>query len=215
VFAERVRNIFGLVRHAPSAMFKKYTRLHNNGVHLGFIKPSECRMAGKHIAILRLLRLKNALLSTINSKEFIELRGFQSVCQVLMNPDFWKWTFVMCRALYAPMRVLRLADQQTPAMDKLHYYVLQTDRMLEMYVADAEERGEKLLTSATIRAMDCSRSAHLSDDSMSDIDDFEENEGDDGDGDDDDDDSDDDDSVMQSTQNSNNNDNDSSDDDDQ
>jgi len=210
VFAERVRNIFGSVRHAPSAMFKKHTRQHNNGVHLGFIKPSECRMAGKHIAILRLLRLKNALLSTINSKEFIELRAFQSVCQVLMNPDFWKWTFVMCRALYAPMRVLRLADQQTPAMDKLHYYVLQTDRMLEMYVADAEERSVGLLTSATIRAMDCSRSAHSSDDSMSDLEDFEENEGDD-----DDDDSDDDDSVMQFTQNSNTNDNDSSDDDDQ
>jgi len=213
VFAERVRNIFGSVRHAPSAMFKKHTPQHNHGVHLGFIKPSECRMAGKHIAILRLLRLKNALLLTINSKEFIELRAFQSVCQVLMNPDFWKWTFVMCRALYAPMRVLRLADQQTPAMDKLHYYVLQTDRMLEMYVADAEERGVGLLTSATIRAMDCSRSAHLSDDIMSDFEDFEENEGDDGDDDDDDDDSDDDDSVMQSTQNSNNNDNDSSDDD--
>ena len=212
VFAERVRNIFGSVRHAPSAMFKKHTRLHNSGVHLGFIKPSECRMAGKHIAILRLLRLKNALLSTINSKEFIELRAFQSVCQVLMNPDFWKWTFVMCRALYAPMRVLRLADQQTPAMDKLHYYVLQTDRMLAMYVADAEERGEGLLTSATIRAMDCSRSAHLSDDSMSDFEDFEENEGDDGDDDNSDDD---DDSMMQFTQNSNNNDNDSSDDDDQ
>ena len=118
----------------------------------------------------------------------------------------------MCRALYAPMRVLRLADQQTPAMDKLHYYVLQTDRMLAMYVADAEERGEGLLTSATIRAMDCSRSAHLSDDSMSDFEDFEENEGDDGDDDNSDDD---DDSMMQSTQNSNNNDNDSSDDDDQ
>ena len=79
-----------------------------------------------------------------------------------------------------------------------------------MYVADAEECSVGLLTSATIRAMDCSRSAHSSDDSMSDLEDFEENEGDD-----DDDDSDDDDSVLQSTQNSNNNDNDSSDDDDQ
>jgi hypothetical protein len=53
VFAERVRNIFGSVRHAPSAMFKKYTCMHKNGVFLGFIKPSECWMAGKHIAILQ------------------------------------------------------------------------------------------------------------------------------------------------------------------
>jgi hypothetical protein len=54
-FAKRVRNIFGSVRHSPLAMFKKYSRQHNHGVYLGFIKPSECRMAGEHIAILRLL----------------------------------------------------------------------------------------------------------------------------------------------------------------
>jgi hypothetical protein len=102
-FAKRVCNIFGAVRHSPLAMFKKYSCQHNHGVHLGFVKPSECWMAGNHIAILRLLRLKNALTSTILSEEFINLRVFDSVCQVLMSPDFWKWAFVMCRALYAPM----------------------------------------------------------------------------------------------------------------
>jgi hypothetical protein len=51
-FAKRVRNIFGAVRHSPSAMFTKYSCQHNRGVHLGFIKPSECWMAGEHIAIL-------------------------------------------------------------------------------------------------------------------------------------------------------------------
>ena len=88
-----------------------------------------------------------------------DLRVFHSVCQVLMNPDFWKWTFVICRALYAPMRVLCLADQKSAAMDKLNYYVLQTDRMLAMYCKAAEERGAGLLTPSTIRAMDCSTSA--------------------------------------------------------
>ena len=113
-FEKRVHNIFGAVRHSPSAMFKKYSRQHNHGVHLGFVKPSECRMAGEHIAILRLLRLKNALTATILSKEFIDLRVFNSVCQVLMNPDFWKWAFVMCRALHAPMRAFRLATNNRP-----------------------------------------------------------------------------------------------------
>ncbi len=111
-FAERVCNIFGSVRHSLSAMFKKYSRQHNHGVYLGFIKPSEYWMAGEHIAILRLLQLKNALLSTISSKEFIDLRVLHSVCQVLMNPNFWKWAFVMCHALYAPMGVLCLTDQK-------------------------------------------------------------------------------------------------------
>jgi len=55
-FAKKVCNIFGSVRHSPSAMFKKYSRAHNKGVYIGFIKPSECRMAGEHIALLRLLR---------------------------------------------------------------------------------------------------------------------------------------------------------------
>jgi hypothetical protein len=126
-FAKRVCNNFGSVRHSPLAMFKKYSHQHNHGVYLGFIKTSECRMAGEHIVILRLLQLKNALLSTISSKEFIDLCVFHSVCQLLMNPNFWKWAFVMCRALYAPMQVLCLADQKMPAMDKLNYYVLQTD----------------------------------------------------------------------------------------
>jgi hypothetical protein len=65
----------------------------------------------------------------------------------------------MCRALYAPMRVLCLADQKMPAMDKLNYYVLQTDRMLTLYCKDAEEPSDGLLTANTIRAMDCSPSA--------------------------------------------------------
>jgi hypothetical protein len=61
------------------------------------------------------------------SKEFIDLRIFLADCAIIMNPNFWRLIFAMCRALYTPMRVLRLADQKTPVMDKLYYYVLQTD----------------------------------------------------------------------------------------
>jgi hypothetical protein len=119
-------------------------------------------MAGEHIALLCLLRLKNALRSTITSKEWINLNMFHSDCAILMNPDFWKLLFVMCRALYAPMRVLRLADQKTPAMDKLYYYVLQTDRMLPTYLQDAEELAKNFLTNDTLSAMDRPSTAGLS-----------------------------------------------------
>jgi len=71
-FSKKVRNIFDSVRHSPKAMFETYNCQHNNGFYLVFIKPSECRMAGKHITLLCLLRLKNALRSTIMSKEFID-----------------------------------------------------------------------------------------------------------------------------------------------
>ena len=63
---------------------------------------------------IRLLQLKNVIMATILSKEFIHLHVFSSVCQVLMNPDFWKWAFVMCRALHAPMRAFRLATKNRP-----------------------------------------------------------------------------------------------------
>jgi hypothetical protein len=143
--------------------------------------------------------------------EFINLCVFNSVCQLLMNPDFWKWAFVMCRALYAPMRLLRLADQNSPAMDKLYYYVLQTDCMLAMYCKDADDRGVALLTAPTIRTMDCSTSAGSSDeDSGSEGSEHEEN------GVDDNDDNDSGISAQSSaTQNSNDDDSDDDDDDEQ
>jgi hypothetical protein len=57
-----------------------------------------------------------------------------------------------------------------PAMDKLNYYILQTDQMLTLYCKDTEERGDGLLTAPTIRAMVCMLSAGLSDESGSDSD---------------------------------------------
>jgi hypothetical protein len=80
-------------------------------------------MGGAHIAICWLLRLKNALQATINSPEFIVLRLFKEEISILQSEDFWNYVFSICRALYAPMRVLGLADQKIAAMDKVHFYV--------------------------------------------------------------------------------------------
>jgi hypothetical protein len=138
--------------HKPSAMFKHYSKIHINGVCVGFIKPSECQMAGEHIALLQLLRLKNGLQATIVLPKFKALKEFELEATVLMHDDFWKYLFVMCCVLYAPMRVLRLADQKTPAMDKLRYYVLQADRMLPKWLKDAEEHSKHLMSSNVWRA---------------------------------------------------------------
>lgn len=175
LFAKKCRNIWGSVRHKPSAMFKKYSREHNKGIPLGFIQPSECRMAGEHIALLRLLRLRNALKSTVMSREFKDLRVFQDASAIIMDDEFWKFVFVMCRALYAPMRILRLADLKTPAMDKLYFYVLQTDRMLPKWLEDVESHASKFLTTATIDTMGAVHTAGLSD-SESDSDDSANND---------------------------------------
>jgi len=39
----KARNVFGSTRHAPTAMFRKKAKEHNNGKKIGLIKVSECR----------------------------------------------------------------------------------------------------------------------------------------------------------------------------
>jgi hypothetical protein len=128
-------------------------KIHYNGIFLGFTKPSECRMVGEQIALTRLLNLRDALKSTINSKEFMDLNNFKPETFVLNSDNFWLYLFVMCCALYFPMRVLCLADQQVPGMEKLYYYVLQTDRMLLRWLPDAGMRVSALRRDGTYNAM--------------------------------------------------------------
>ncbi len=64
-FLKWCRKIFGSTHHGPHAIFKKHSLVHNNGIYIGFIKISKCRMAGELIGLLRLLRLKNILRATI------------------------------------------------------------------------------------------------------------------------------------------------------
>jgi hypothetical protein len=128
-------------------------KIHDNGIFFGFTKPSEYQMAGEQIALTCLLRLRDALRSTINSKEFMDLNNFKPETFVLNNHNFWLYLFVMCHALYAPMRVLHLADQQVPGMEKLYYYILQTDWMLRRWLPDAEIRVLVLCHDGTYNAM--------------------------------------------------------------
>jgi hypothetical protein len=84
----------------------------------------------------------------VTTAEFLALNNFKSVAAVIGNNNFWKYLFVMCQALYTPMCVLHLANQKTPAMDKLNYYVLQADCMYCMllhYFTEAEELSHMVL----------------------------------------------------------------------
>ena len=101
-------------------------------------------MAGHQIALLRILRLKDAFQATVTSTEFKDLKMFQGIAYALLQDELWQFLFVMCRALYAPMRTLRLADQKIPAMDKLYFYVLKSERMIEKWIKVAEEKYNEL-----------------------------------------------------------------------
>ena len=117
-FCKRCRNIWGSIGTRRMQCSK-----------VGFIKPSRCLMGWELISLFRLLRLKDALRSTINSKEFFNLNNFKEECCVLNNGNFLDVPVfdVSCFVFYATMRVLRLADQHTTLMDKHYFFILQTD----------------------------------------------------------------------------------------
>jgi hypothetical protein len=77
-------------------------------------------MAGHFIANLRILRLKSALQATVTSSEWTALNMFGEVEGLILTESFWVYLFLMCRSIYAPMRVLHLADQKVSALEKLH-----------------------------------------------------------------------------------------------
>jgi len=58
--------------HSPYAIFSKHTREHNNKRSIGLIRAADTRMAGHVISMLRTLRLKDPLLSTISSAAFLQ-----------------------------------------------------------------------------------------------------------------------------------------------
>ncbi len=106
-FSKRCRNIFGSTHHGPHAIFKKHSTMHNNCIYIGFIRISECHMAGELIGLLRLLRLgifSGRPLPLRNSKIYGK-KYFREVI-VLKNNEFWKYLFTLCRSLYAPMHIL-------------------------------------------------------------------------------------------------------------
>lgn len=94
--------------------------------------------------MLRVLRLKNALQSTVTSPEFVRLNAFKDLAHVILDEDVWVWMYLLARSVYAMMRILRLADQKTAAMDKLYYYIKQADRVAPLYLAQAETYYNKL-----------------------------------------------------------------------
>ena len=84
-------------------------------------------MAGHFIAFQRMLRLKDAISSTITSPEFVKLKVAKEETVLLKDEMLWECVHDIVRAAFPALRVLRLADQKTPGMDKLYYYVRKTD----------------------------------------------------------------------------------------
>jgi hypothetical protein len=66
----------------------KASKAHNNGKRLEFIKLYDCRMEGKAIELLRILRLRDALTECVVSKAFHDMAEFDIIGEILLSEGF-------------------------------------------------------------------------------------------------------------------------------
>ena len=132
-FYGRVYAVFGSgSMHAPYAYFKKHSANFNTGLPVGLIPPANTRMAGYFAALLCMVRLKRVIFSVMNDVGYDSLNfiGKPLITRVLAHEGFWHSVTCLLKALYPCLRVLRLVDQQVPAMDKLYFWVQRTIALL-------------------------------------------------------------------------------------
>jgi hypothetical protein len=74
--------------------------------------------------MMRILRLKDALLATIHTAEFKTLEKNDTTAAAIKdisNPNFFKALYVLLRAVFPALRVLRFCDKGEPCLDKIFY----------------------------------------------------------------------------------------------
>lgn len=120
----RLYNVFGSgATHAIYAQFMEQSALANRGRKVGLLRGAGTRFATWFYAMMRLLRMRNALLATIHQAKFRSLTLNDRARHAIMDiedPVFWKAQYAILRAVFPSIRVLRYCDSNTPAMDKLY-----------------------------------------------------------------------------------------------
>ena len=111
--------------YKPHAIFINQSRDHNKGRNVNLIRASESQFAGFFYAMHRGLRCRNALEATVHSAAWSKLQQLQPVViQAANNVKdglFWKRIYILLRALFPLLKLLRLTDSNTPNMDKVYF----------------------------------------------------------------------------------------------
>ena len=115
---------FGGSKHVLGALLKKHSKNHHNGRFVGLLHAVDTRMAGYAISFLRLLRLRPVIEAMMADPVYKTAKPATALTELLKNGAFWHVLYVICRATFGALRLLRLCDMQVAAMDKLYYYVL-------------------------------------------------------------------------------------------
>ena len=62
---------------------------------------------------------------------FVDYKKFGFLADIFNSTQYWKCLFAIIQALYPVYHILHIADTMVGGMDKLYYYVQQTNRLLE------------------------------------------------------------------------------------
>jgi hypothetical protein len=145
----RFYNTFGSgASHGIYAQFIAQSTQLNNGRAIGLLRGTGTRMATFFYAMLRLVRLKDALKATVNTVKFRELLksatnlgSIRECVADLESPSFFTALYVLLRAVYPALRVLRYCDSNEPMMDKLYYLSYRATEALKKSVVCLDDEG--------------------------------------------------------------------------
>jgi hypothetical protein len=96
--------------------------LANKGRKVGLLRGAGTQMALWFYAMMRLLRLKQPLIATIHQQKFVDLNLNDTVrgaVQYIKDDKFSNCIYLLLRAVFPALRLLRYCDKSKPAMDKI------------------------------------------------------------------------------------------------
>ena len=127
----QTHKVFGSTMHGPHSVYRKHTKQHYNGREINLLRPSECRLAGEVLQFLQGFHLKTSLQTCTLDSIFVDYKKFGFVIDIINSSAYWNCLFAIIQACYPILRILRIANTMIGGMDKLYYYMRQTDRLLE------------------------------------------------------------------------------------
>ncbi len=110
--------------HAIYAQFMAQSSFANHGKKVGLLRGAGTRMAMWFYAMIRLLCLEIPLKATLHQQKFRSLALNESARMAVMDiqdAKFWKCLYILLRAVFSALKLLRYCDANKPSMDKIFF----------------------------------------------------------------------------------------------
>jgi hypothetical protein len=121
----RLYNVFGSgAIHGIYAQFLAQAAIHNKGRKIGLLRGSGTRFATWFYALMRILRLRDALLATVHQATFKDLAKTDVIRAAVVDikdDQLFKAMYFVLRAVFPAIRALRFCDKGEPCLDKIYY----------------------------------------------------------------------------------------------